>query len=627
MRNMPSLPVISRPEYTAEELKKLGHQLLTSRAHLNNAPILLSVLSSSPSPPPLDLALESILSLQSFFIPLVPTLPSSSSSLKDASSKLRSSAGGGAVGDAELAESIYRHWLKARFEEFFDLLSGLAVSLETDENLKDVALDAIMEFVRRGKGGAFQSDLLFRFLHKIVYSEYSVATLLHLFQSKYFNFVDVCYFLYIGIAKLSRGFNPSKVSGAKLDHVMYNIHDILSSIPSHMPPKAILKEEDKQFELDIWSPLGISSKEVDSQSEKDSVVKDGFRGSRKVTEEASLTSILKKMKNRFSKAWISFLRLPIPLDLYKKVLADLHQTVIPNLANPLLLCDFLTRSYDAGGVVGVMALSSLFVLMTQHGLEYPRFYEKLYALLVPSLFLVKYRARFFEFLDTCLKTPLFPAYLAAAFAKKLSRLALSAPPSGSLVIIAIIHNLLRRHPSINFLVHQHFDDEVDDYTSMESKEFNEEGESGAVVLKVGTKRGMDPFVDEESDPAKTNAMRSSLWEVDNLRHHYCPAVSRFVLSLETDLTVRAKTSEIEVKDFTSGSYGTIFKEEVGRRIKQVPLAFYKATPKSLFSEADFAGWTFSSGQEGERNHADQKHTTDSSNISVNDTSSKRQRCE
>lgn len=58
--------------------------------------------------------------------------------------------------------------------------------------------------------------------------------------------------------------------------------------------------------------------------------------------------------------------------------------------------DFLTKSYDIGGVISVMALSSLFILMTQHGLEYPNFYEKLYALLVPAVFLAKYRARFFE---------------------------------------------------------------------------------------------------------------------------------------------------------------------------------------------------------------------------------------
>jgi len=37
---------------------------------------------------------------------------------------------------------------------------------------------------------------------------------------------------------------------------------------------------------------------------------------------------------------------------------------------------------------------------------------------------------------------------------------------------------------------------------------------------------------------------------------------RFVLSLENDLTVRAKTTEVTISDFSSGSYSTIFREEV-----------------------------------------------------------------
>lgn len=114
-----------------------------------------------------------------------------------------------------------------------------------------------------------------------------------------------------------------------------------------------------------------------------------------------------------------------------QVLVTLHQAVIPFLSNPIMLwwmykptifffpllrydiffyyilslylitcSDFLTRSYDIGGVVSVMALSSLFILMTQHGLEYPNFYEKLYALLVPSIFMAKHRAKFFEVMQT-----------------------------------------------------------------------------------------------------------------------------------------------------------------------------------------------------------------------------------
>ena len=32
--------------------------------------------------------------------------------------------------------------------------------------------------------------------------------------------------------------------------------------------------------------------------------------------------------------------------------------------------------------------------------------------------------------------------------------------------------------------------------------------------------------------------------------------------------------------------------QMRRRVKQVPVAFYKATPTSLFSESEFVGWTF-----------------------------------
>jgi U3 small nucleolar RNA-associated protein 19 len=74
----------------------------------------------------------------------------------------------------------------------------------------------------------------------------------------------------------------------------------------------------------------------------------------------------------------------------------LRGTIIPLMSSPILLSDFLTDSYNVGGVISVMALDGLYSLITQHGLEYPNFYNKLYALLEPSIFVAKYRARFFE---------------------------------------------------------------------------------------------------------------------------------------------------------------------------------------------------------------------------------------
>jgi U3 small nucleolar RNA-associated protein 19 len=226
-------------------------------------------------------------------------------------------------------------------------------------------------------------------------------------------------------------------SKESLELSVRKIYQVLSQIP---PPEK--QAEKSQHEMWSGSDESISEKPTDKKKKTE-------KGDSTLLSPATIS---KRMKLKFTKAWISFLRLPLPIDVYKEVLASIHLTVIPHLSNPTMLCDFLTKSYDIGGVVSVMALSSLFILMTQHGLEYPFFYEKLYALLVPSVFVAKHRAKFLQLLDACLKSSMLPAYLAASFTKKLSRLSLSIPPAGSLVITALIYNLLRRNPTINHLV-------------------------------------------------------------------------------------------------------------------------------------------------------------------------------
>ncbi|MQL96491.1 hypothetical protein Taro_029171 [Colocasia esculenta] len=471
---------------TLNQLKALGEQLLSSRVHINNLPRLLSFLS--PSSPP-QFALESLLTLQSFFITLLPEIHSAPSRPKFVVPDFVREGG-------EDAEAVYRAWLRSRFDEFVNSLILVVVCPQSEEAVRDVFLDALMEFVKLGKGGRFQSALYHRF-----------------------------------------------------ESALINVYIILSHVPALDGPNG-------DSGCEMWCEAGLVSKETDATP----------------SSEATLVSgNSKKLKKAKSKVFVS-----------------LPQIVIPYVANPVILW-----SYDIGGVISVMALSSLFILITQHGVEYPHYYDKLYALLNPSIFMVKHRARFLQLLDTSLKSSHIPAYVAAAFTKKLSRLALSAPPSGSLVIIAIIHNLLRRHPSINFLVNQVSSNEANEVSTNGAEESIENKLKSESGLHVGVmKSGMDPFDLEECDLVKSNAMRSSLWEVDTMRHHYCPAVSRFVASLENDLTIRSKTSEVSVSDFCSGSYTTIFRDEIKRRIKQVPLAFYKATPTSLFSESDFTGWSF-----------------------------------
>ncbi|KAJ4889135.1 CCAAT-binding factor [Raphanus sativus] len=560
-----------KQNYTLKELKSLGSDLLSSRTHINNLPLLLSFIS--PESPP-QFVVESLLSLQSFFTPLLSQLPSTSSSHPSSSKRPRSEEDDGDSSKTKTAEVdedpevIFKAWLRSNFDEFVKVLLDVLVSQQSEDTLRDIVLGTLMEFVKLLNAGRFHSSIYHRLLNAIIHSAVDVDIFLDILTSKYFNYIDVRYFTYISMEKFVKTLEASAVSGDRtviknsetengskdsLELSIRRIYQVLSRIP---PPQKQAEKSDHE----MWSG----------------------------SDESGSVKPKKKKKRTKIKTAI----LPLPLDVYKEVLASIHQTVIPHLSNPAMLCDFLTKSYDIGGVVSVMALSSLFILMTEHGLEYPNFYEKLYALLVPSVFVAKHRARFLQLLDACLRSSLLPAYLAASFAKKLSRLSLSVPPSGSLVITALIYNLLRRHPTINHLVHQ----ETVETANEASLEDEESNESRPKTIK---KLGIDYFNNQECDLKKTGAMRSSLWEIDTLRHHYCPPVSRFVSSLETDLTIRAKTTEMKIEDFSSGSYATIFGDEIRRRVKQVPLAFYKAVPTSLFEDSDFPGWTFTIPQEAE----------------------------
>lgn len=54
----------------------------------------------------------------------------------------------------------------------------------------------------------------------------------------------------------------------------------------------------------------------------------------------------------------------------------------------------------------MLALNAIFMLVTQYGLEYPRFYERLYQLITPQAFAAKYRAQFFRLADLFLASGL-----------------------------------------------------------------------------------------------------------------------------------------------------------------------------------------------------------------------------
>ncbi|XP_069352838.1 nucleolar complex protein 4 homolog isoform X6 [Eulemur rufifrons] len=233
---------------------------------------------------------------------------------------------------------------------------------------------------------------------------------------------------------------------------------------------------------------------------------------------------LREHRKAFQAMWLSFLK---------------HK-----LAQPTLLIDFLSSAYDLGGAISLLALNGLFVLIHKHNLEYPDFYRKLYGLLDPSVFHVKYRARFFHLADLFLSSSHLPAYLVAAFAKRLARLALTAPPEALLMVLPFICNLLRRHPACRVLVHRPQGPELD----------------------------ADPYDPAEEDPAKSRALESCLWELQALQRHYHPEVSKAASVINQVLSV----PEVSIAPLLELTAYELFEQDLKKGPRPVPLEFIPA---------------------------------------------------
>ncbi|RKO90745.1 CBF/Mak21 family-domain-containing protein, partial [Blyttiomyces helicus] len=171
-------------------------------------------------------------------------------------------------------------------------------------------------------------------------------------------------------------------------------------------------------------------------------------------------------RRAFESCWLALLRHQMTPEIYKRVLLVLHKRIIPFMNKPAMLIDFLIDSYELGrclqaglagilsrlngmltigGVISMLALNGLLTLILEHNLDYPYFFKKLYSLLDRNIMHVNS----------------LPTYLVAAFIKRLARLSLTAPPSGIVIIIPFIYNLLKRHPACVVLIHRDGDDEVE----------------------------------------------------------------------------------------------------------------------------------------------------------------------
>jgi U3 small nucleolar RNA-associated protein 19 len=65
---------------------------------------------------------------------------------------------------------------------------------------------------------------------------------------------------------------------------------------------------------------------------------------------------------------LAFLKLPLTTKIYKLVLTNMDEKILPFFTKPVLLMDFLKHSYDVGGIISILALNGLFILVAKHNL-------------------------------------------------------------------------------------------------------------------------------------------------------------------------------------------------------------------------------------------------------------------
>ncbi|OBA27643.1 CBF-domain-containing protein [Hanseniaspora valbyensis NRRL Y-1626] len=283
-----------------------------------------------------------------------------------------------------------------------------------------------------------------------------------------------------------------------------------------------------------------------------------------------------KFKKAFEQNWLFNLSNSLISDeQFKSILTILHKRVIPRLQQPTKLLDFLTDCYDNSNdlAVQLLALNGLFNLMHKYNLEYPNFYYKLYALFTEDLLHLKYRSRFIRLIDLFLRSTHLSINLVASFIKRMSRLLLTASPGAIVSILPLIYNLLKLHPNCMIMIHD------PEYVP----------KNYALFDKVKDKKFMDPYDENEQDPELSDAINSSLWEIDTLMSHYHPNVA----SLSKIFKQPFRKLNYNLEDFLDWNYKTLLEHELKRKVKISPSLDFdvKTKGEKLFKKNEDADGT------------------------------------
>ncbi|RYG66755.1 hypothetical protein EON64_09050 [archaeon] len=238
-------------------------------------------------------------------------------------------------------------------------------------------------------------------------------------------------------------------------------------------------------------------------------------------------------KQEYQTTWLATLSLQFTPAQHKLILKHLPLYVTPHLPQPLLLADYLTASFQLGGVSAILALESLLQLIIKHNLDYPQFFLSLYKLCTVSIFNAPYKNRFLKLLHMSLRSVNMPAYQVAAFIKRLAGVALHVSAPCITFCMLQIQWLFKHHQQCLTLLHND-KDLVDSFNVL-----------------------------EESDLEKSHALSSSLWEIEALESHYLYKIAKLAASFRVVSSTAVKTVPTVIDDSVTGiTYATLIDEDM-----------------------------------------------------------------
>lgn len=293
----------------------------------------------------------------------------------------------------------------------------------------------------------------------------------------------------------------------------------------------------------------------------------------------------------YSAVWIYFFSLQLTSYQMKIALKHLPEHVIPYLSKPLMLADFLCSTFDLHRkermgnnvskhsiIISIVALENLFQIIVRYNLDYPNYFISLLDMCDEYILSSKLRNKFMLLLHQSLKSTNLPIYIVAAFIKRLFNISIRVCTPSAGYCIAQATWLMRRHQQCMSMIHA-------DY----SKQNNEQDSNIITSISDGVSfPGKDSLSKEDS-----NAIHSSLYEIELLQNHYLFSVSALSTSLQHNVNTTMSYTEVvdlDIKEFIKENYSDLIETEIKKSKKNCALDYRKNM--KLFTSEDMVGQSF-----------------------------------